>query len=259
MSAPEKTQGTTLEHHITPRRLMRGIDALLAIPIKQVEVEYEGEAAKQIDPNKPHIIAVAHKTGLDVPIIIKALGNTFDLAIADQSTHHSAKKEANMFYSLKAVGEDNFIPVSYVWEGDEKKPRFDPSDASPMLDAMSRGKSILIAAHNPDDHESITDMGTVKPGYSAALLGLLSGAEIIPVSVDTSAPDRLGRSSARVIVGEPYTLEPEPGIGGMQKISEKRQHGEQLSTREQLEFRRLAGVLRKNGRAVLDSVVRLSH
>jgi len=241
----------------TPKRLMRGVDTVLMYPIKHIKVEY-GSGADKIDPSKQYILAVSHTTDLDVPIVVKALGDKLDLAITDQSTHHLPDREISMFYGLKASGSDNFIPISYKWDENSKKPLFNPSDVNPMIGAMKQGKSIVVAAHNPLD-DGPKDKSEINPGYGAALLGLLSGAQIIPISVDIDKPDLLRRSNAHVTVGEPFYLDSEQDMSNIQTIMEKRKHGERLDPDEQHEFHRLAQVLRKSGRIVLDNVSRLTY
>lgn len=107
----------------TPLVLRRSIDTLIALSrqIKSVSVEGQSNLA-EIPNNTPVIVAVSHETGLDVPLSIKALGEYLDLAITDQSTHHSLRKEPNMFLSLMASGADNYIPVSYEWRDGKRFP-----------------------------------------------------------------------------------------------------------------------------------------
>ncbi len=249
---------TSHDRSATPKRLMRGMDALLAFPFKRIDVRYQSDG-ENINPDAQYIFAVSHKTGWDTSVAIKALGDWFNLAIADQSTHHTLGREANMLMLLKAAGSENFIPISYEWVNKAKKPIFNPSDVNPMVDAMESGKSIIMAAHNPSDEIERQDINKVNPGYGAALLAHLTGAQIIPVSVEVSEPDQLGRKNASVLVGDPYDLGYNPEMADIQAFMDKRANGEPLSTQERQLFLERAASLRKSGRAVLDSVAKLDE
>lgn len=236
---------------------MRAMDALLAVPIKNLEVTFDPEA--EIDPTKSYIVAISHKTGLDVPIVVKALGDKLDLAISDQSTHHGPVNVKDpTTISVKLLGEGNFPPISYVQDGAEKRPIFNPSDADEMIKVMQQGKSIVVAAHNPSDKVAVQDINSddVNPGYMAAMLSQLTGAEILPVLVDIDEQGQgmLGRKDARVFVGKPYTLGADGSMQNMIALSKKRQAGGIPTAAEVVEFRRLATVLRETGRHILNSV-----
>lgn len=237
---------------------MRAMDALLAMPIRNVEVTYDPEV--KIYPTKQYVVAISHKTGLDVPIVVKALGDKLPLAISDQSIHHGPiNLKDPTTISVKLLGQDNFPPISYAQEESGKKPVFDPKDVDAMVKAIEQGKSVVVAAHNPSDEIRVQDIHTVKPGYSAALLAHMTGAEILPVlvNIDTEGQGMLGRKDAHVFVGKPYSIEADPAMWDMRIIAEKRSMGSVPTPKEAAEFRRLAGVLRKTGRQVLDSIASL--
>ena len=237
------------------------MDALLALPVGKLDVSYTSKA--EIDPTQPYIIAISHKTGLDIPIGVKALGGEFPLAISDQSTHHGPIKFKDpTTISVKLLGLENFPPISYFYDDDgEKKPIFDPTDVDPLVEAINQGKSILISAHNPSDEIPVQDIHTVKPGYAAALVAHMTGAKILPVLVDREEDKgvlgRLGHGDAHVFVGAPYSIETDPGMSNMRTIAQERKAGQVPTAKEVAEFKRLADVLRKTGRQVLDSVADL--
>lgn len=262
----EKLKQTRLgEAPTTPGKVMKAMDAFLAASIRNLEVSYDSEA--EIDPTKQYIVAISHKTGLDVPIVIKALGDKLPLVISDQSVHHDPINIKNLamlikdptILSIKLLGQTNFPPISYTHDGDEKKPLFNPGDVDEMVKAIEQGKSVVVAAHNPSDAIKVQDIHSVKPGYSAALLAHMTGAEILPVlvDIDDEGQGMLGRKDARVFVGKPYSIDADPDMGDMRMIAEKRSHGEIPTPEDVAEFSRLADVLRETGKQVLDSVARL--
>jgi len=258
MPSYEEQTKSPEQKHQTPTALMLGVEALLAGVIKSLDVRYDPEA--EIDPAESYIVAISHKTGLDVPIVIKALGDVLDLAVTDQSTHHGPMRLSDpTTISVKIIGEENFIPISYVQDGREKRPSFNPADAYAMTSAMERGKSLIVAAHNPSDKVAVQDLNTVRPGYTAALLAHLTGAKILPVLVDIDEQGQgiMRRKNARVFVGAPYAIEGEQDMGDMQTIMNKRGEGMPLSEDERRKFFRLSGALKDTGRHILDSIAHL--
>ncbi|MDB5179818.1 MAG: hypothetical protein JWN12_450 [Candidatus Saccharibacteria bacterium] len=243
----------------TPLALRRGIDALIAIskPIKSVSIEGQSNLI-EIPQNTPVIVAVSHETGFDIPLSIKALGEHLDLAVTDQSTHHSLRSEPNMFLSLKMSGGENYIPISYGWEDGKKVPgMFDPSDALPMIEAFNHGKSIIVASHNPLTADSEGGIKKPKPGYSAAYLALLTGAPILPVAISMLPTEKMGRFDAIVNIGHSFTLAEQVGIENIQLLSAKRKNGEKLTTDEASELGQQLKGLRGAGQVIFNEVINL--
>lgn len=101
-------------------------------------------------PDEPYEVAVSHSTGFDVPMSVHALGRQLDLAVGDQSTHHSPKNEPGAYFWLHVCGKRNYLPISYEWRNGQKyASRFNPEDAEPMVRAIDKGKSVMVAAHSP--------------------------------------------------------------------------------------------------------------
>jgi lauroyl/myristoyl acyltransferase len=169
-----------------PIALRAGVDLVVALskPIDSFRVEGQSNLA-ELGTGTPHIIAVSHSSEFDIPLAMKALGRHLDIAITDQSSHHNPAQELGMYISLRLVGKDNFIPISYESTSGIKLPAsFNPNDAEPMLKAIGAGKSIMVAAHNPITTNERGEIDPPRAGYFAAYLSALSGIPILPVGID---------------------------------------------------------------------------
>ena len=192
----------------TPWRLMRAVDVLVALQLSHIRVSGR-EHLDAIQPGGTYIIATTHHSDLDVAATIATIGRQVDLAIVDQSVHHSPQTELSMYVGLQLAGQSNFIPVDWRRTANAKVPgTFNPDNYAPMLRALKSGKRVLIAAHNPRTLD--TDGGI---GHGATYLAALSGATIIPVAVRLSRKDLgvagtslstfFNKPSAHVIIGAP--------------------------------------------------------
>jgi len=238
------------ETQSTPRRLRVAIDTLLLLPISHIEVAGI-EYARQIE--KPAIVATSHQTGLDVPLAVKALGDDMDLVVTDQSTHRSVQELSGLI-GMKIAGEDNFLSIAYQFNGRKKQPAmFRVDDATLVVDALGRGKSVVTAAYNP-----VEDGGRYerKPGYSAAYSSLLTGAPVLPVGIQSARTHVLSRSPAAVVIGEPLAFSAEPMIASLQDILNRR-NTERLSKNDVAEVAEYTRMIRARGKQLFDVVLSL--
>ncbi|HEU0050491.1 MAG TPA: hypothetical protein VFQ60_00345, partial [Patescibacteria group bacterium] len=158
-----------------------------------------------IPADKRVIIAVSHLTDFDMPAVISQLATQFDLIIANTALHHNFFQKPFLHLAMQLADKKNFLPVRYRETANHKKlGAFDSADFERMRSALERGKTLVIAAHNPAH-------GQLPPsGYGAAYLHQITPRSIIlPVSVCFSqTPSRWNRANARITIQTPITLSP---------------------------------------------------
>jgi len=221
------------------------------------KTDIEGiENIEGLPKDRPSIVVSTHRTEADIGLAIGAVGKHLPMIVSDISTHSSPKGDLgdkSTYLGKKLFGSDNFRPISYHWEGDKKIPdAFNPMDFDAMANAMQEtGKSILMAAHNPKQSEP-------TPGYGAAYLALLTGAPIVPVSVEVSEKnDSSTPKRSRVIIGKPFQISTDIDVESFQRVMNKHDNGERLDQDELAIFTGFVRSLREQGRIVFDSVNRL--
>ncbi|HEX3081768.1 MAG TPA: hypothetical protein VHQ86_00800 [Candidatus Saccharimonadia bacterium] len=248
----------------SPGRLRHAMDALLLAAVSHTEVTGREHLA-QIKPEDKVVVVVTHVSGgldLDMPVAIGALSGDLDLAITDQSTHHSPDQEKAMYRSLGLAGRGNFIPVSYDMsaEGGKTPGMFNPDDAEAMAEAVGRGKRVVVAANTPFPDEKAPEeekVAAAKPGHMAAYLAAITGAKILPVGVQVGEPEgRLKRRPAEVVIGEPFELELGPELHEMRDILARRRGGAEQDG-DSARFSELASQLRQGSREVFDRTMAL--
>lgn len=260
---PQEEQPKTKES--SPKRLMLAMELWKKAALNKMEIKGQ-ENLKNIPKDQKIIIATTHLSDLDVPAAFCALGKDLDIAITNESVHHSFREEPDTNISMRLAGKDNFIPIDYKKKDDRKSPKlFNPENFEPMLEAIGNGKRILISAQTP------LQKGETKipdSGYGAAYLAEISDALILPVAVRLLSnqdkamyEDRfktlLKKSDAEVIVGEPFKLEKIEGIERMKLLLEKRKNEGSLNKEEREEFSKLASELKEKSRQLLDKVLEL--
>lgn len=245
----------------SPLAIRLGMDALvhLSKPIRNTNVEgYEN--LEDISSIAPVVVATSHTSEFDIPLSVKALSGHLDIAISNQSTHHSIRSEPGMFLSLSLVGKDNFIPISYEWKDGQKVPNsFDPTNAGPMIRAIENNKSVLVAAHNPFIHAADGEVRKPKPGYFAAYLSLLTDTPVLPVGVDLHPTSEVGRFDSVVRIGSPFNLAPMSGVSDIKELIEKRQDNGRLTAIESERLSYLFSELKKRGGEVFARTVSLQR
>lgn len=242
-------------------RLQRSIDFLLNMQDKIRNRSVEGlENIDQLESGESVIIAVSHSTGFDIPLVIDAVDGKIDIAVADQSTHHKFGREPSAYFGQKVAGSDNFIPVSYSWhDGVKSADQFNPQDADPMVAALKKGKSVIVAAHNPLAIDTDNKAVNPKPGYLAAYLANLSGHRVLPVGIDYKLTEEsLEKYDAVVRIGEPFELRGLADADAISSLSKKRQT-DTLSTEESKELVAALAKLRRDGGEIFGKVQSLQH
>lgn len=251
------------ERKATPKRLMMAIETMLKTQVKDILINGM-EHLSEVPKDKKIIVAVSHITDIDVLLAIKALGNDFDLAVANPSFHHKFSEEWPTNIGLRIAGKDNFFPIDFKKNGEEKKPSaFNPENFEPMQKAMEGGKSMAIAAHSPS-HAGRLEKG----GYAAVYLSALTDAIIIPVGINLKSEKPVGmyenpletlkkRPDAEINIGIPFNLEKIEGIEDLAAISSKRKRGEKLTEVDVDRFSDLAKQLRKQSDLLMKKISEL--
>jgi 1-acyl-sn-glycerol-3-phosphate acyltransferase len=202
-----------------------------------------------IHEGKPVIVVSTHRTESDIALAIRVIGGQLPLVITDQSTHESPKGDAVTHYGQKIIGGDNFLPISYHWENGQKKPDpFNPNDFTTIANVMQEtGKSMLMAAHNPKQDNP-------EPGYGAAYLAFLSGAEILPVAIRLGEKKNLfRRRPTEVSIGKPLSVSSD-NLHEFESIMAKRGRGEKLSPDDIDNYKKFVGELRQAGDQIFKTV-----
>lgn len=262
----------------SPRRLMLALDAMLKPAINKISLKGQ-ENLRQIDRNRPLIIVTTHISDLDVPIVARSLGDMFDIAISNQSVHHSffgGEKMTNI--GLRLAGKDNFLPITYSFKegeekvhseelgGDDKKSSFNPEDFINMVSTVTeKGKAIIVAAHNPAKDWRLPERGGVGGVY---LSGLLEKAVLLPVAVNikTATPVGMGddrtrvlkeRPDAEVTIGEPFELPATDGVQDLASLMERRKAGQQRIPDDRHKIRGAINNLREQSDIVMGRLASL--
>jgi hypothetical protein len=185
-----------------------------------------------IPPNARVIIASTHITEMDMLYAMGALVDDLSLIVTRQSFHTTDKRAIAARTGPIIVGEQNFLPIEWSLDaGGKQVPGFKPEDFDKMQQMMAKGKSILMAAHNPCT-EHLPD----KPGIGASYLAARTpNAVILPVTVDAQVNPAYGRdvigqlkaifSRAPVVVTIGKPIIPAP-VHELQENQVTQMHGE---------------------------------
>jgi 1-acyl-sn-glycerol-3-phosphate acyltransferase len=233
----------------TPRRLMFMLEKLAQLQVGKIDVRGKENISK-IPKDKKVIIATSHISDVDLPLVAYVLGNDFNIAITDQSVHHSIKEEWHTYLAVKATGEKSFIPLDvYKDETGKKHSKFNPENFEPMQTALSDGKSLVIAAHNPSYEGELE-----KGGYGAVYLaGLDPDTVILPVAVNLKSKKSISaknplqafveKPDAEVAIGEPIVIGDIPNLQIIKSVMAKRKNKESVSSEERQEFFKVTKIL----------------
>lgn len=190
---------------------------------------------------------------------IHALGENVDLAIADQSTHHSLAHEPGAYIWLKLCGQRNYLPISYEWRNGQKfASKFNPEDAELMVGKMHLGKSVMVAAHSPLSLDTYGNAIPPKPGLIAAYLAGRAQKPILPVGVSYFAIPETNRYNATIKIGAPFELRGTADTHVIRELSAMSRQGGIGDAENQLLYSELHK-LREDGKTILDSVQLLQN
>ncbi len=251
----------TREKKETSSRLLLAIETNLIPLVGKVEV-IGRENLTEMPPNKKVIILTSHLSDIDIPLTIKALGHDFDIAVVDQSTHHSFREDPAGKISIGLAGEKNFIPIDWKVVDGEKQSRFNADNFASMSEALDSGKDLVFAAHNPSENGELTN-----GGVGGVYLSQLSDAIILPVAINIKGEGFLAgknvsksvinRPDAEVSIGSPIKLEKIEGIERYKEILDKRKNKQKLTPEEISEFKELTQKLRDQSDIVMNSIAQM--
>lgn len=249
----------------TSRRLRMSLSAGLGFLFENPsEIPVVGkELLKEIPPNRKVIIATTHLCDSDVPIAGLALSDSFDIAIVHHSTHDNLLEDPVSWVGAAIAGRKNFLSVNSRKQDGKVVTNFVPEDFEPMEDALDKGKTIVIAAHNPTYGWKLPQKG----GLGAAYLAQLSDALILPVSINVESASKTGtladmkkvvstskkKFSAQVSVGHPIDLK-KIEVERIAEILKKRKEGNVLSPEEKKEFSEIHTKLQEQAEVVMSSL-----
>lgn len=250
----------------TSERLLVAMEVLLKTQVSGVEVEGQ-ENIDELQPSENPIIATSHIEDPDVPLAVKVFGRmeepdrTFDVAVTDQSVHHTFSGEPAVYPGLRLAGIDNFIPLSWRKTGKDidgeksavvgkKVPQFNPDDFPPIAEAMQNGKTIVMAAQNPTFTGSLG-----KGGIGAVYLAQLTGEPVIPFAVDMVKPETgvMKRPLAKTKIGAPIRMEHIEGIEQLAALEQKRKD-RNLSDQDKENYLNLLDALRRQSEIVMKAI-----
>jgi hypothetical protein len=235
----------------TPERLLKTIDALNKTVVGNVEV-FGKENLDELNADENVIIATSHIEDPDVTLAVSVLGRSFDIAITDQSVHHTFLGEPGVNIGMRVAGRDNFLPISYKKSEGKKVGVFNPLDFDIMREPVANGKSLVVAAQSP------TFTGKLgKGGVGAVYLAQITGKRILPFAVDIGKKEGLlKRPDARTHIGKPFELEHIEGIENLSMLDQKRKDGT-LSPEERQSYKDLLAALKEQSGIVMRNIAEM--
>jgi hypothetical protein len=245
------------------QRLWLANELNLKLAVGNIEVKGQKNIAS-LPPDAKVVVLTTHMTDLDVPLATHAVAKVLDAAVMNLSTHHKffgPQGEMPTNIGIRVAGKGNFIPIDFHKnEKGQKSPKaFNPENFEPAMAAMEKGKSVLIAAHNPS-REPLQTLQGVKGGYGGVYLAEMADAYILPVSVLLDKKSGmhanmiktvLEKPNASVSIGKPFKVEKIEGIEKISEIMKKRKSGQKLSEEEIKEFSRLTNALREQSEIIM--------
>lgn len=248
---------------VTPLRLRIALKELVGASVKKTNLLGK-EHLSEIPADKKVIIATTHITDIDVPVVASELANEFDLALAHKSTQRSFMADPMTYVGINLAGKNNFLPLDFKKGG--KIGEFNPENFVPMEEALEKGKTVVISAHNPTYDGNFPEKG----GFGVAYLASLEDNTIIlPVAVRLESEETLGmaanplktllkRPEATVMIGKPFELEKIGNIENLKKISEKRKaRKEKLTKEDLLMFHEISMQLREQSSLIMDKLAEM--
>lgn len=238
-------------------QLRGAVEANVRQFVKGVRVEGKEHLA-EVPEGKHLIIATTHISDLDVPLVIKSLGDDLDFAISNASTQHSLRRNFGETLGILAAGKHNFLPIDFAETGKRNSPLpFNPENYRVMADSLGSGKAVLVAAHTPSD--GVLGRG----GYAAVYLNQLSDAVILPVAVSLSGEAIMVRqkktnekTDAQVIIGKPLELPHIAGIEEFDALLRKRREGE-VTDADRERFKELSSSLKQQSEMLMRALAEL--
>lgn len=209
---------------------MAAVKAEIRLSFSGVTVEGE-EHLKEIPPGKKVVVATTHISDYDMPLAIYALGDKFELVVANASDQHAFRKSPFGNIGMRISGTENFRGIDY--RDNYKGPDFfNPANYRPIEKDLREGKTAVVAAHNPVFDYRLPERG----GYAAVYVAELADAVVLPVALDVQSSKKIGtgskfsdaakslweRPEARVIIGAPLAFQRLEGVEQFEAIMRTR-------------------------------------
>lgn len=168
------------------------------------------------------VVATGHITDFEIPLITATLGQHLNLAITDLSLHRSVISSLlsldPTILGILLAGQENFLSIKYKKVNGERRGLFKSEDYTRMVAALRRGKSIIMAAHNPSfdgkmpNHSGVGVAHLAERVKKSVILPAVANIEGDKSLGQASNPLKtlLARPSVTISLGEPFTLPKNP-------------------------------------------------
>lgn len=243
------------KNYINPNEQPRGSSARLMFFLELYRRIITGknnivgeENLEKLPPDAPIIFATTHITDIDVPLVVAALGNKFDLATVDMSVHRRIGASVRVLdptiLGIWLAGVGNFLSISYTQENGVRKGLIDPVNLDRIGQTLKSGKKALVmSAHNPVLDRKAYGKLPDNPGYAVIRVAQsVENAVVVPVVVQVGEGiNRLGygnniletiyrRPSVKVIIGRHLVFnnpEAKQAAAVFEEIMVRRQQGQE--------------------------------
>jgi hypothetical protein len=250
---PFKEKPKTGKPNETPKHLKIYGEKVIDLFCKEFSVDGldRFKKYKEENPKEKFIISAAHLNNLDVPAALKVMGPEVNIQMTGESVLLEKMKYLGHRLMINLAGRDNFTPLDYIENKDGKHGSFNPENFIELEEKISEGKTPWIAA-NPFSLDGKMKKASIGPVYLAAK----TNSAIIPTALDVSGGSvnlegmaenvkgLMDRSESIYHIGEPIKFPP-LDISIIEKITEKRKNGNEVSKEELLEFSDVHNALKK--------------
>lgn len=237
----------------TPAQLRTYGDRVIGLFCKDFSVKgYENiEEIREKYPNEKFIISAAHLNNLDVPAVLKVLGNDFNIQMTGESVLLEKMKYLGHRAMITIGGIENFTPLDYIEDKDGKHGEFNPENFNKLAEKINEGKTPWIANH-PMSLDGKMKRSSIGPVYLAAK----TKSMIIPTSLDISggsvnlegADEYLktltNRSRAVYHIGEVFKI-PDIDVSIIEDVLARRKSGEVIDRLDLEKFSTVHAQLRE--------------
>lgn len=253
--AKNKPVSRETEEAKTPRRLVAYGEMIINQFCKDFKVEGADELKKfkEDHPDDKFVITASHTNNLDVPAVLKTLGEDFDLQVTGNELFFKKAKYLAQNLGVQALFRDHFTSLGQKEESKIESGVLRPENFEELDEIMSKGRTPWIAAHSFS-----TDGQMRKVSNGALIQAYRQDAYLVPSALETLsgskslqgvkdlAENLKGDSGANYIIGEPYKPDPLPDgldIEIINKVIKQRSSGETVSDADFESFKKVNSFL----------------
>ncbi len=203
----------TVETKKTPLQLRAFGNQMINLFCKNFSVEGEENIKKAKEENSDgrFIISSSHLNNLDVPAVLKAMGNDFNIQMTGESVLlENLKKYAGHNLLIHLAGRKNFTPLDYKEGKEGKHGSFNPDNFVELEEKIiEEGKTPWIASH-----PFALDGKMKRPSIGPIYLAVKTKSSIIPTALDVDGGSKNlegAKESAKVpllVIGLPEMARP---------------------------------------------------